>query len=96
MIGKPLDAEITLYLTPEAKAEYADALAENLPPLFIVSKVIVADSATNAAESEIPGISVGVRASDDKKCVRCWTHNEHVGKNSEHPELCPRCAEALS
>ncbi|NLB29727.1 MAG: class I tRNA ligase family protein, partial [Clostridiales bacterium] len=95
VIGKPLDAEITLYLTPEAKAEYADALAENLPPLFIVSKVIVADSATkNAAESEIPGISVGVRASDDKKCVRCWTHNEQVGKNSEHPELCPRCAGA--
>ena len=25
-----------------------------------------------------------------------WTKSEDIGKNAEHPELCPRCAAAVS
>ncbi|NBQ65558.1 MAG: hypothetical protein EBT95_08535 [Verrucomicrobia bacterium] len=30
-----------------------------------------------------------------KKCVRCWKHEETVGRDATHTELCGRCAEAV-
>jgi isoleucyl-tRNA synthetase len=54
-----------------------------LDKLFIVSRVTAG------------GGAITVRASEAPKCARCWTHNEHVGENGEHPELCPRCVEAI-
>ncbi|MEW5898352.1 MAG: zinc finger domain-containing protein, partial [Bacillota bacterium] len=44
---------------------------------------------------EIPELAVGVRRAPGEKCVRCWKYSEGVGKNTEHPALCPRCAEVV-
>ena len=33
-----------------------------------------------------------VAFSQAPKCVRCWNHDEGVGADHDHPELCPRCA----
>ena len=96
VIGKPLDAEITLHVTDSANAAYAAALHSKLEPLFIVSKVIISTDASPAPESELPGISVEVRASTEPKCARCWTHDEHIGENAGHPEICPRCQSAVA
>jgi isoleucyl-tRNA synthetase len=41
--------------------------------------------------TEFPGVTIIVRASEMPKCIRCWNHDKDVGKNAEHPELCPRC-----
>ena len=30
------------------------------------------------------------------KCARCWRHRETVGESAAHPELCDRCADAVS
>ena len=40
--------------------------------------------------------SIEVSLSGAPKCVRCWNHDEHVGERADHPELCPRCARAVS
>jgi isoleucyl-tRNA synthetase len=32
-------------------------------------------------------------ASAHEKCVRCWHHQEDIGNNTDHPELCGRCVE---
>lgn len=29
------------------------------------------------------------------KCERCWKYTEDIGKNSDHPTVCVRCAEVL-
>ncbi|NLA86221.1 MAG: hypothetical protein GX847_02845, partial [Clostridiales bacterium] len=42
------------------------------------------------------GVRIAVKASEEPKCARCWTHDAQVGGSHEHPELCPRCLEAIS
>lgn len=90
IIGKPLDAEVTLYVSDAAMAE--ELKNYDLKTIFIVSRADIVVGAGEGYTGETEGVSVAIRASESPKCVRCWTHDEHVGENSEHPELCPRCA----
>ena len=41
-------------------------------------------------------IKIQASASENTKCVRCWHHQEDVGSNNEHPELCGRCVENIA
>ncbi len=89
-IGKPLDAEVVLHVSdPELKKELG---GYDLKTLFIVSSVEVKDGEFDAYAGDTPGVTAEIRASGEKKCVRCWTHDSRVGEDKEHPELCPRCA----
>jgi len=95
IIGKPLDAEVTLYVSDNA--EFQEIAAEDFKTLFIVSNVTVVNGGGDGYEGvEFAGVTVSVRPSDAPKCARCWVHDENVGKNAEHPELCPRCISAVS
>ena len=82
-IGKSLEAAITM------GGEHAKALAAEqesfLAEIFIVSKVKL-DTAADGIE---------VIAAQGEKCQRCWTVSEHVGEDSEHEALCPRCAHVV-
>ena len=96
IVGKPLDAAVTLYISQTAKAPFAEIAGEDLEQLFIVSQVTVVDGeGAGYPSTEFPGVTVAVEASQAPKCVRCWCHDEHVGQDAEHPELCPRCAQAV-
>ena len=96
IVGKPLDAEITLYVSDAAKADFAQIKEQDLPTIFIVSKVHVVEGEGEGYKGEqFPGITVKAEASALPKCVRCWAHSEGVGADPEHPELCPRCAAAV-
>ena len=44
-------------------------------------------------ETEGP-LAVTVERAAGKKCERCWTYSEAVGKLS-HPEVCERCDAVL-
>ncbi len=96
IVGKPLDAKLTLYLSEDAKTAYDEIAHLPLQTLFIVSEIeaVVGDGEGYKGE-EFPGVAVKVEPSALPKCVRCWTHSKTVGQSSEHPELCARCAEAL-
>ncbi len=97
IIGKPLDAGITIFAEAGAYAQLSAVSAEKLAEVCIVSKVTVKEGTGKGyAGVEYPGITVAVAPSSAPKCVRCWTHNEHIGENHMHPELCPRCAAAVS
>ena len=95
LVGKPLDAVVTLRVSPEGEAEFAKIADMNLAQLFIVSEVFV-EKDEAAGAGEFAGISVSVHASEEQKCSRCWTHLPTVGSDPAHPELCPRCAAAVS
>ena len=92
-VGKPLDAEVTLYLSQEGRKAF-DAMGEkDLAPICIVSKVTVVDGEGEGLPGEsFPGITVAVAPSQAPKCSRCWTHSEDVDPETE---LCPRCAAVL-
>ena len=44
---------------------------------------------------EFENVVVSVRPSQAKKCARCWTHDENVGSDTGHSELCPRCTQVV-
>ncbi|MDR0861816.1 MAG: isoleucine--tRNA ligase [Oscillospiraceae bacterium] len=98
VIGKPLEAEVTLYISPSELEKYKDALTEPLAPLFIVSRVDIAPLSPEAFASSggMRELTFSVRASEQPKCARCWTHNEHIGEHAEHPALCPRCVDVVT
>ena len=88
---KAQDTEVTLSVSEQDAAFLAGA---DLAALCIVSSVIVTTGSLEgerADECRIP-CTIAVRLSDAPKCPRCWNHNEHVGEDPEHPDLCPRCA----
>jgi isoleucyl-tRNA synthetase len=93
VIGKPLDAEVTVYLGDGAEA----IRGERLDALFIVSKVsVIRGAGEGYRPEELPGVAVSVRAAAAPMCARCWTHDEAVGKDARYGDLCPRCSGAVS
>ena len=96
-IGKPLDANVVIYAQGDDYSRISAIPAETLAEIFIVSKAEVKNSAGEGCQgTEYPGITISVSPSQAPKCVRCWTHSEHIGENHDHPELCPRCAAAVA
>lgn len=97
VVGKPLDAHIVVGANDEAYAALSAVAPETLAEICIVSKIELVNASVEGYEgTEFAGITVSVSPSEAPKCVRCWTHNDHVGENAEHPELCPRCAAAIA
>ncbi len=92
-VGKPLDAEVTLYLSQEGRKRFDAMGSQDLPAIFIVSKVTVADGDGEGMPGEsFAGVTIAVRSSEAPKCSRCWTHSQQVDSETE---LCPRCAGVL-
>ena len=80
-IGSSLQAKVTLGAAPEDHALLA-SLGADLKFAFIVS----------AIHLEAAGaLSIGVNASKDTKCERCWHYQPDVGQHTGHPTLCGRC-----
>jgi isoleucyl-tRNA synthetase len=81
-IGKSLEAEISLEgggLRPED----GDLLKE----VCLVSHVEIRPGSGEA--------TVKVAPARGTRCVRCWKHEESVGQDKEHSELCERCARVV-
>jgi isoleucyl-tRNA synthetase len=95
-ITSGLEARVTLAAGGEM-ASLLSKYAGNLPGLFIVSQVRIADGKLDgAAESEAEGrLQICVERADGKKCDRCWNYSTHVGENADYPTLCERCVAAL-
>ena len=93
LVGKSLDAEVTLYLTAEGKESF-DAMGQHdLAAVCIVSKVTVVEGEGQGVAGEnFPGVTIAVAPSQAPKCSRCWAHNDQVDAETE---LCPRCAGVL-
>jgi isoleucyl-tRNA synthetase len=85
VIGKPLDAEVTLVL--DDKALFNAVSSYDLKTIFIVSKVELVHGKGEGYKGEFEGITVQVKASQAPKCDRCWTHDEAT----DEAGLCPRC-----
>ena len=77
-IGKSLEAEISLE-GGGLKSEDGDLLKE----ICLVSHVEIRPG---------PGeVAVKVAPARGRKCARCWKHEESVGRDADHTELCERC-----
>ncbi len=96
VIGKPLDAKATIYVSETARAAWDTVKDAALAQLCIVSELsAVMGEGDGWSGESMPGIKVKIEASELPKCPRCWTHDAGIGSDAEHPELCPRCADAI-
>ena len=88
---KAQDTDITLSVSAD-DAAFLEGV--DLATLCIVSKVTVTTGAVEGEQMEdcLVPCTIAVKLSEAPKCPRCWNHNEHIGTEGHHPELCPRCA----
>lgn len=89
-IGQSLDAKVVI-TGPASDATIAllKKYEADLPELFILSQVIVTESAS-AAE-----VSVDVAHADGVRCPRSWRWVEALVETEEWGPVSPRCADAL-
>jgi len=90
-IGSSLEAEVVLYTSDEI-ADCLEKLEDELRFVLITSQAKVIRGKGGEA-SELEGLGLEVKASEHKKCDRCWHRREDVGIEEKHPELCGRCVE---
>ncbi|BDU50337.1 isoleucine--tRNA ligase [Haliovirga abyssi] len=98
VIGHSLNAEVILYSDDE---KYKELLKENydrLEDIFIVSKVTIVESKIEGMTKteEIENLYVKADKAPGEKCERCWKYSEELGKDEEHPTLCPRCTDVIN
>jgi len=84
IIAKPMEAKLVV-TADSATIELLKSCGEELTAYFIVSQI----------ELKEGDFSVEVIPAEGKKCVRCWLVKEDIGADSNHPELCKRCADAI-
>jgi len=97
-IGSALNAEVTLYVDADLQTAL-EKLGDELRFVLITSTATVlpiAERSEEAVATELDGLWVVVKASQQEKCVRCWHHRSDVGQDKDHPELCGRCVENVA
>lgn len=94
VIGAALEADVHIYA--DDKFDAISAIADELPTLLIVSRVEVFKGADNGEyKGDLEGVSFTVAKAGGEKCERCWSYDDTVGKNAEHPTLCERCCSVI-
>lgn len=85
VIGSSLEAQVNL-TSSDAELTVLNKYLAQLPEFFIVSHVTVQSGQRNIVTQKATG----------HKCPRCWYYSDNIGKNPAHPQICPKCTEALS
>ncbi|MEI4831105.1 isoleucine--tRNA ligase [Bacillus sp. FJAT-53711] len=96
VIGKSLNASITLFPTVEMK-QMLESISEDLKQLFIVSEYKLGGTMEEAPADapKYEHTAVVVAQATGETCERCWVVSETVGSNADHPTLCERCGEVV-
>ncbi len=87
-IGNALEARVRLSVDGEWGPLLAD-YASDLPMLFIVSQVALAEGSGDQP------VRVEIERADGAKCERCWKYATDVGVHAQWPTLCSPCATVL-
>ena len=96
-IGLSLDASVTLAAQGELRG-FLEGYAADLPTILIVSQVRLVDAleGEGLVAEGVEGLTIAVAAASGEKCERCWHYSEQLGTDSNHPTICPSCAEAVN
>ncbi|MSO88579.1 MAG: isoleucine--tRNA ligase [Rhodospirillaceae bacterium] len=99
VIGSGLEAAPIVY----AEAAYRAALAGVDPAEVAITSGIEIrpmEGATVPSDvyvlPDIPGVAVIFAKAQGQKCERCWKVLPEVGRLADHPDLCGRCADAVT
>lgn len=97
IIGNSLDAKVMLHSTDAEIQKFLVENREKLEIALIVSEVEVVENIdeTFTKGEEATDLYIKVLHAEGEKCERCWKYSKEIGKDPEHPTLCPRCASVL-
>ena len=97
IIGNSLDAKVFLHSTDANLEKFLKENKDRLELALIVSDLEIVDSHNDTYEKgeELPELYTKVAHAEGEKCERCWKYSTEIGKDSDHPTLCPRCASVL-
>ena len=97
MIGKSLDAKVTVYTNDDEAYAVLSAFADKLAETYITSgATVVKGEAPEGAFTETQtGIAVKVENADGCKCGRCWSYSTEGVTDDEGGFLCERCRKIL-
>ncbi len=90
VIGKALDAQVTLRATAAVRASVDP---DGTATLALQELANVSQLTWEVAETVAPEVIVSKAAG--VKCDRCWHWETDVGSVAAFPELCPRCVKAV-
>jgi isoleucyl-tRNA synthetase len=107
IIGHSLDARVTLVQRNEASVAMMPELIQSDPvrsqDVLIVSQAELSNNGLGGSDRELAlydsdllGCPIAVTKARGAKCERCWKYDEDVGKSTDHPNVCPRCAAVLA
>ena len=97
-IGSGLQSKVVILTASQRDFEYFSAFKDTLATIFIVSQVeLKLTASVSASLSDYFGqTEIQIYPADGTKCARCWNWRLDVGKSTEHPTLCARCAKIVS
>ena len=86
LVGSSLQAEIDIFASGDIYQSLS-ILDEDLKFAMITSLAKLHERQGD--------LHIDVRASQHKKCDRCWHYREEVGSHNKHPAICNRCISNL-
>ena len=97
MIGKSLDAKVTVYTNDDEAYATLSAFSDKLAETYITSAayVVKGDAPEGAFTETQTGIAVKVETADGHKCDRCWSYSTEGVTDEEGGFLCERCRKIL-
>ena len=97
MVGKSLEAKVTLYTADDEMTALLESFGKELNTVFIVSGVKLERGAAPAgAHTEgSSGVGVLVEPADGCKCERCWSYSTEGLQTEDGGFLCERCRRIL-
>ena len=97
IIGNSLDAKVMLHSTDAETQKFLVENREKLELALIVSEVEIVENIdeTFTKGEEATDLYIKVLHAEGEKCERCWKYSKELGKDPEHPTLCPRCTSVL-
>ena len=96
LIGKSLDAKVTIYTESDEIYEMLNAFRTELSTVYIVSQAEIVKGAAheNAFLAEGAQLAVLVEQAEGKKCDRCWGYSKE-GVETDGGFLCERCRKII-
>ena len=98
-IGSSLDAEVLIHCSGET-FDALNKLGDELRFVLMTSATLVQQAESqpdhSMAVNGLDNVWLQSMVSPKDKCVRCWHHQDSVGSDADHPELCERCVENVA
>lgn len=94
VIGSSLEVDVELAVSKPLWEKIENVFKYDLEEIFLVSDIYPKKHLRWDEDAYIWDVEVS--KTENKKCVRCWRHQDSIGQSEEHPELCERCVKVVS